>query len=52
MKEWNNLFISWCENDAECEEYLGDLMRSDYPENQWALNDPEWYNNADNSEWH
>lgn len=41
MSEWNNLFISWCENDEECDTRY--LTKSEYPENQRALNDPEWH---------
>lgn len=37
MSEWNNLFISWCENDEECD--TRDLTKSANPDNQRALND-------------
>ena len=41
MLEWNNLFISWCENDEECDTRY--LNKSESPENRWALNDSEWH---------
>ena len=40
MSEWNNLFISWCEHDEECDTRY--LTKSESPENQWVLNDSEW----------
>jgi hypothetical protein len=40
MSEWNNLFISWCENDEECDTRL--LAKTEHPENGRTLSDSEW----------